>query len=208
MSYFVNNRWYMYTARQTVDHALFIDAQHLRGYYQTNEDFDNQVSSGRAIGWQVNGRSTGSAMVFVNWIDGHPRLELRYTVSGKHDIKQVIQTETTQPYYGGVRYWFTCPQCKRRCRKLHLPGGALRFYCRQCHDLTYESCQSQRKHGGKLGALFSSFEDYRRVERIYEKLHRARVGSKRWHYWNRLANKYRIRAMAASAAFDGMSVYD
>lgn len=40
-----------------------------------------------------------------------------------------------QPF-GGVRKFFICPGCKRRCMVLY--GGA-HFRCRKCHDLAYAS---------------------------------------------------------------------
>lgn len=54
---------------------------------------------------------------------------------------------TTPAYFGGVRYWLTCPlemSCKR-LRTLYLPPGAQDFGCRECHDLTYRSCLVSNK---------------------------------------------------------------
>ena len=39
-------------------------------------------------------------------------------------------------HFGGVRHWFSCPSCGRRCRILY--GGA-RFRCRLCRGARYES---------------------------------------------------------------------
>ena len=52
---------------------------------------------------------------------------------------------TTQLYSGGTRYWFSCPDCRERVGRLHLPHGANRFLCRSCYDLTYMSCQESHK---------------------------------------------------------------
>lgn len=54
-------------------------------------------------------------------------------------FNQVIYLHSTQMNFGGRRWWFSCPDCKRRCRVLHSTGG--RFSCRLCLDLTYRSCQ-------------------------------------------------------------------
>ena len=65
---------------------------------------------------------------------------------------QDIQITTTPCYYGGVRYWFLCPAsvdgvlCENRVGVLYLPPGAQVFGCRQCHGLTYESCQKSHKY--------------------------------------------------------------
>ena len=60
-------------------------------------------------------------------------------------ITQGIPLLTTQLYSGGKRYWFSCPNCRRRVGRLHLPHGRRYFFCRRCHDLTYMSCQESHK---------------------------------------------------------------
>ena len=65
---------------------------------------------------------------------------------------QVIPITTTPCYYGGVRYWLRCPAvvdgvlCENRVGVLYLPPAATVFGCRQCYDLTYESCQQSHKY--------------------------------------------------------------
>ncbi len=61
-----------------------------------------------------------------------------------------VPLDVTAAFRTGRHYWMRCPACERRCAKLHLPTGALRFACRACHDLTYQSCQES----GKFDALF------------------------------------------------------
>ena len=63
-----------------------------------------------------------------------------------------VPLDVTAVFRTGRHYWMRCPACARRCAKLHLPSGALRFACRRCHDLTYQSCQES----GKFDALFRS----------------------------------------------------
>ena len=85
-------------------------------------------------------------------------LTLSYTVtrsdSEKHDVLLRIPLQTTDPQFGGVRWWFTCPlvargrPCEHRVGKLYLPPGGLYFGCRHCYDLTYTSCQESHKHDG------------------------------------------------------------
>ena len=48
-----------------------------------------------------------------------------------------IPLELTTCHYGGVRRWFLCPGCGRRCAKLHFHVSL--FRCRRCHGLSYMS---------------------------------------------------------------------
>lgn len=63
-----------------------------------------------------------------------------------------VPLSATRPRFGGLRWWFICPlivkgrTCGRRVGKLHLPPGARYFGCRQCHSLTYTSCQESHKY--------------------------------------------------------------
>ena len=60
-------------------------------------------------------------------------------------ITQGIPLLTTQLPSGGKRYWFSCPNCRRRVGRVHLPHGMSYFLCRRCYDLTYMSCQESHK---------------------------------------------------------------
>lgn len=68
-------------------------------------------------------------------------VKLSYTVNEK-DYDYLVPVSTTQPNYGGVRYWWICPNtnCNRRVRILYLSGG--HFLCRHCQNLTYKSSQA------------------------------------------------------------------
>jgi hypothetical protein len=65
----------------------------------------------------------------------------------KEEVEYEIALQTTRPYFGGLRWWFTCPlitrgrACERRVGRLYLPPGARYYGCRHCYDLTYTSCQ-------------------------------------------------------------------
>jgi len=82
-------------------------------------------------------------------------LRLAYTATNcrtKHQesLDYSIRVTTTQPRFGGLRWWFLCPlitngvPCGRRVGKLYLPAQDRYFGCRHCHRLTYTSCQSSR----------------------------------------------------------------
>jgi hypothetical protein len=50
-----------------------------------------------------------------------------------------VTLTTTACNYGGVRYWFVCPEagCTRRVAKRYQIGG--RYACRHCHRLAYRT---------------------------------------------------------------------
>jgi hypothetical protein len=105
----------------------------------------------RAGGWQWT--RDGEVMSSIGysataWEDGAGFVVLDYSIGSGDDRKHLrytVDLRTTRPYYGGMRWWFTCPlavvgrPCTRRAGKLYLRGGY--FGCRQCQDLTYRSCQ-------------------------------------------------------------------
>ena len=71
-------------------------------------------------------------------------LALDYSWRGR-SFAQRVALVSTEPHYGGVRWWFLCPGCSRRVRDLHLPGYSRGpFLCRHCHDLSYEMAQITR----------------------------------------------------------------
>jgi hypothetical protein len=65
-------------------------------------------------------------------------LTLTYTLKEKH-IKDFVPLTNTPCYFGGVRWWFKCPSCKKRVALLYKPYYADYFRCRHCYDLTYLS---------------------------------------------------------------------
>ena len=68
------------------------------------------------------------------------------------ESRQYVDLHSTPLRFGGVRWWFSCPGCGRRCAKLHRPRSGEEFYCRLCCGLTYRSCQES----GTSQALYAS----------------------------------------------------
>ena len=48
-----------------------------------------------------------------------------------------LRIRTTNPHFGGVRYWFACPCCGLRVRKLYYPAPGADLACRHCRRLVY-----------------------------------------------------------------------
>lgn len=95
------------------------------------------------------------------------RLALSYHISsGPHagqEMRYSIAIVATHPYFGGVRLWFRCPTCNRRAGKLHL--ARLKFECRKCGDLAYQSTRELTLR--KIFAMIQAQD--RRTARIYQK---------------------------------------
>lgn len=55
--------------------------------------------------------------------------------------KLSIPVTTVRPYFGGERFYFTCPSddCGKRVSKLYLPPNESHFACRHCRNLSYKS---------------------------------------------------------------------
>lgn len=71
---------------------------------------------------------------------GGQGVRLLYSIEDRQ-YDYVVSIVTTQPHYGGRRWWWICPQCRCRCRILY---GRLKFLCRRCHNLTYKTTQASK----------------------------------------------------------------
>lgn len=57
------------------------------------------------------------------------------------EFKIDLLLETEPCRFGGFRRWLLCPNCLSKRMKLYLLIPNHNFYCRECLDLTYKSCQ-------------------------------------------------------------------
>lgn len=55
---------------------------------------------------------------------------------GGQAFNQMVQITTTQCNYGGSRYWFICPECKKRVGVLYRQSN---YKCRHCLGVNYQS---------------------------------------------------------------------
>ncbi len=73
--------------------------------------------------------------------------ELLAKSEGKYKIELIVSNKYTQEVditstignFGGFVYWFICPGCKRRVKKLYLFQNENIFICRHCHHLAYRT---------------------------------------------------------------------
>ena len=90
-----------------------------------------------SVTWSQGGRETGS--IRVETLSRRAiRLVYRTRVLGGEwqDISEVVPIVETTTNFGGRRQWLTCLSCGRRARILY---GGMRFRCRRCHGLKYDS---------------------------------------------------------------------
>jgi len=148
-----SGRWGWHDKKTTVEECLVLSAGKL------TRDGVIGLAPGSGWLWWTNtstGERTASAGYTREIDGGRVVLRLRYTVTRrdgeKYDIDELISLQMTPSVVGGSRWWFTCPlivngrACGRRVGKLYLPPGARYFGCRQCHDLTYTSCQESHRY--------------------------------------------------------------
>lgn len=80
--------------------------------------------------WTLEGPDTGGALFCIRFGRGND--PARWAV-------QQLQLTSTQPHFGGGRWWFLCPATGRRARCLYLAPGARQFLSRQALGLSYRS---------------------------------------------------------------------
>jgi hypothetical protein len=162
-----SGRWHGHTKKDIVEDCRVLDVNRW-----TREGILREGVH-RFGGWKwcnaATGEETSSIGYEVNTTDmAFPYIRLYYTFTRIQErMDYIIRLQTTQPCFGGLRWWFTCPllrlgsPCNHRVSKLYLPSGGRYYGCRHCYNLTYESCQQSdkrviflRKHPEALMALF------------------------------------------------------
>jgi hypothetical protein len=150
-----SGRWNWHTKATTVEEALGLPTTHLR-------EGLNRVAAGQAafvhgtLQWSRGGRVMSSIGYLIADRAGLPVVRLIYTTTRpggeKIDSNYQVLAVPTVPHFGGRRWWWVCPlskngqPCGRCVGKLYLPSGGPAFGCRQCYELTYESCQESHKY--------------------------------------------------------------
>jgi len=144
-----SSRWGWHTKKTTVEEYRILEAARWQREGIIGPD---RMWAG---GWQWTDAHTGEKKASIgvevltgaNW--GRVRLHYRVTPPGGEgrDLDYTAPLVTTRPHYGGLRWWFQCPntKCGRRVGKLYMPPGEHLFLCRHCHDLAYQSSQEHDK---------------------------------------------------------------
>ena len=59
---------------------------------------------------------------------------------------QKIYTDMIETSFG-IRHYFFCGGCGKRCHKLHLKPGGHTFRCRKCHNIKYQAFNPSSRQG-------------------------------------------------------------
>ena len=146
--------WQCHFKKATVEESLILSISQLvqRGALQANHQYSDTWSWTR----KTDGRYIASVEYFVNTKEMRlPSLRLKYN-RGQRDYDYYIELSFTAMQFGGVRWWFHCPllrkgkECFNRVVKLYRAPESNYFGCRQCQNLTYESCQTSDKRVSRL----------------------------------------------------------
>lgn len=148
MGGFGSTRWNDHHRAVPVEECICLDANSFRQNWRTGRP----DTSGTLVWQGAGGGVQGSAPYSVRFGFSHGKLILRYTARS-HQVNQNVELAPTRPHYGGRRWWFRCPRCGRRVRKLFLPPGDFSFECRQCHRLTYRSSAESHTCVGEFRRL-------------------------------------------------------
>ena len=95
--------------------------------------------------WQSS--RTGAETATVMWWLSHDGQGWRLSIAAFGGVRNDEQTISMVPdsvaCTGNQRWWWTCPDCGRRCAVLFLIPSAVRFTCRKCGGVTYTSKQEE-----------------------------------------------------------------
>lgn len=147
--------WYRSWKKTTVEDCFTLDANQLmrEGIFNVGE-----LRKGEWVWRLANGQQLASIRYEVDASNlVCPWFRVSYRLGTGETLDYKISLDTSDPNYGGWRFWFLCPleivrgrTCSRRVGKLYLPPFGRYFGCRQCHDLTYTSCQRSDKRVSRL----------------------------------------------------------
>jgi len=129
------------------------------------------------IKWSINGESTGNISFRIDTSENaYMQLDYRtkkhWETEWREKSYRVWLTKTFC-FFGGFRYWFQCINCSKRAGVLYSADDC--FVCRRCANLSYESCnENKRFKGWPYGILTRES----RAERMYEKIKREYYNGK------------------------------
>lgn len=146
-----SSRWNWHYKKHTVEESLRVNIKTI---------YPNlRVGYTGWLWWKVGERITGNISYQVEGSGANPEsIRLIYTVTdnqtgSKSDYNYPVKLVTTPTPWGALRWWFTCPDCGRRCGCIYKPPGGHVFTCRQCANLTYRSSQESHQYDSMFARL-------------------------------------------------------
>lgn len=180
---------YYWNKRQEADSLKQVSVSFLKKHHYLESGFH----SGN-ITWSRNGEETGKISIQSFVCEDEKYVRFIYTKTNndtgeKKDFDYKISLVSTACYFGGKRYWFTCPwyvnsvYCGRRVGVVYL--GGKHFACRDCHNLTYNS----RNLGG-ISKTMGQTVSYPELEKMKSEVKRKHYRGKITRRYMRYLNKY------------------
>lgn len=200
---------YYWSKKEEADSLKQVSVSFLRKHGYFNEGWHSGT-----ITWSRNGEKTGniSAQSFIGEYEQY--VKFIYTQTDRHtgeknDFDYKIPLTASPCYFGGKRYWFTCPwyangvYCGRRVGVLYL--GGKHFACRHCYDLTYNS----RNLSGisKVAGQTISFPELDKLEIEVKRRHYAGKMTRRYKRYLKRREKADWQLMIVANHFGGDSIY-
>jgi len=186
MGGYFSTRWNQHRKKYTVEQSRTIDIAHLHktGWLERDTLKQRGIGSGN-LSW-FNTRTnekTANIDIRIDTTSDNPHMRLIYTTKRDGQViantDEMVRISYTPLHYGSKRVWLHCPSCGARTRTLHNPPDAIRFLCRDCHNLTYASAQTAHKDDrGKYAALSMLLVMEGKVEDTLAELRRTRGNSK------------------------------
>lgn len=88
--------------------------------------------------WTWDGQPSGSAGITM--LADSMRVDYQWTLHGEpRNLCTVVALVRTPCRFGGLRAWFLCPDCQRRCLIVYGVDRFGYFSCRRCMNLAYPS---------------------------------------------------------------------
>ncbi len=163
------------------------DSRHFSIFFLKKKGFLDGSWCSSNIVWSMNGSETGRINFTIDTSED-AYLNLSYKV------KDYWQNDTEwrhkdyrvglQRFYcnfGGFRWFFSCPHCGSRVAVLYLTSGL--FVCRKCAQLTYPSCnENKRFRGGIWGMWVKSDKAYEYYQTLRRRFYRGKPTRKYRRY--------------------------
>jgi hypothetical protein len=93
--------------------------------------------------WSRDGEPWAAAEVGLrlgpDWGVARLRFDIEHLTCPTGPQNQTVALSTSPCRFGGLRWWWRCPETDARCAKLLLPNGGRRFLSRAAYGLAYAS---------------------------------------------------------------------